>query len=288
MKEEKKYIKFKLSTSVVIIVFIMILSVISIYFLTESIEKDKIEIESNQQKVQESVNKNTIVNDEIEVKENNTEKQEIEKKSNKTKGDNINQDISNNTSSVNDKYDEITQKIDLNEKEIFVVTDVEKNEGKYTLKGRVYTDYTLTKSEYDDAKETGKITINGVKYTVNKDEDGEGLTLFAKKDYLEYHISKDNNGKYVLMSGTQQGNCYKATEIYKKIVVDGNTKCVHINYNGSIDKEEVLKDTTVKDYFKDFKNITEDNTEPGELLPNYNFEFKNGKCTKVTIRTIYI
>ena len=70
MKEEKKYIKFKLSTSVVIIVFIMILSVISIYFLTESIEKDKIEIESNQQSIQESTNKRETKNDKIEVKEN--------------------------------------------------------------------------------------------------------------------------------------------------------------------------------------------------------------------------
>ena len=74
----------------------------------------------------------------------------------------------------------------------------------------------------------------------------------------------------------------------KKIVIDGNTKCVHTNYNGSIDEEEVLKDTTVKDYFIDFKNINVNNTEPGELLPNYNFEFENGKCTKVTIRTIFI
>ena len=86
MKEEKKYIRIKLSTSVVLIVLIMILSVISIFVLTESIEKDKLEIENSKQKVQESVNKNTIVNDEIVDKENNTEKQESQKKSNKTKG----------------------------------------------------------------------------------------------------------------------------------------------------------------------------------------------------------
>lgn len=85
MNKEKKLIKIKLSVSVIIIVIIMVLSVISIYFLTESIEKDKLEIESNQQKVQESIN-NTIVNDEIEVKENNTEKQEIQRKTNKAKG----------------------------------------------------------------------------------------------------------------------------------------------------------------------------------------------------------
>ena len=64
-----------------------------------------------------------------------------------------------------------------------MVTDVKKNAEKYTLKGRVYTNYTLTKSEYDDAKNTGKININGKKYKVKKDEDGEGLSIYAQKEY---------------------------------------------------------------------------------------------------------
>lgn len=276
--EGKEPIKVRLSTVILLIIILVLVGGIVYFFIQNNdLQKTKGEntkqIEALQTQVKEFENKVTETQD----SETNT-----------IVNTNTNQDISNNTSSVNDKYEEITKKMNLKDKEIFVVTDVERNEGKYTLKGRVYTNYTLTKSEYDDAKNTGKIIINGVKYTVNKDENGEGLTLYAKKDYMEYHISKDGNGKYVLMSETQQGNCYKATENYKKIVVDGNTKCVHTNYNGSIDEEEVLKDTTVKDYFIDFKNINVNNTEPGELLPNYNFEFVNGKCTKVTIRTIFI
>ncbi len=276
--EGKEPIKVKLST-VILLIIILILAGGMVYFV----------IQNNKLKKSKGDNTNQIEALQTQVKEAENKVTEIqESETNTIVNTNTNKDKSTNTSSVKDKYDEITKKIDLNEKEIFVVTDVEKNDGKYTLKGRIYTDYTLTKSEYDDAKNTGKITINGVKYTVNKDEEGEGLTLYAKKDYLEYHIGKDDNGKYVLTSSTQQAICYKATEIYKKIVVDENTKCVHTNYNGSIDEEEVLKDTTVKDYFKDFKNINENNLEPGELLPNYNFEFENGKCTKVTIRTIFI
>lgn len=139
-----------------------------------------------------------------------------------------------NQNNKTDKYKEITKKLDLNDKnfeEIFVVTDVEKNNGKYTLKGRVYKGYADS--------------IN------------------------------------------QQGISFKTTDNYKKITVEEDTRCVYTNYNGSIDEEEVIKDTTAKNYFKDFKSITE-NPKPGELFPNYNFEFKNGKCTKITIKTIYI
>lgn len=199
---------------------------------------------------------------------------------------------SKNENNKTDKYKEITKKLDLNDEnfeEIFVVTDVEKNNGKYTLKGRVYTKYKLTKSEYNAAKNTGKIIINGKEYKVKKQngDDDDVLRLYSQnKQSLQYIIKKDD-GEYVLESETQQGNCYKATNNYKKITVEENTKCLHTNYNGSIDEEEVIEDTTVKEYFKNFKSITE-NTESGELLPNYNFEFKNGKCTKITIKTIFI
>ena len=198
--------------------------------------------------------------------------------------------VNKNGNNKNDKYKEITKKLDLNDenfKEIFVITDVEKNGGKYTLKGRVYTKYILTKSEYNAAKNTGKIIINGKEYKVKKQNGDDVFSLYSKnKQSLQYFIKKVD-GEYILESETQQGFCYKATNNYKKITIDGNTKCVHTNYNGSIDEEKVIEDTTVKNYFKNFKSITE-NTEPGELLPNYNFEFKNGKCTKIIIKTIYI
>ena len=277
----KEPVKVRLSTVILLIIILILVGGI-VYFVIQyndlqktkgekinQIEALQTQVKELENRVIESQNSETNI-----IVDTNTSTSQV--------------DNTSNTNNTTDKYEEITKKLELNEDDIFVVTDVEKNAEKYTLKGRVYTNYTLTKKEYDDAKNTGKITINRKKYIVKKDEDGEELNLYAQKDYWEYHIGEDDNGKYVLMSDTQQGNCYKATEIYKKIVVDGNTKCVHMNYNGSTDEEEVLKDTTVKDYFKDFKNITEGNMEPGELLPNYNFEFKNGKCTKVTIRTIFI
>ncbi len=202
----------------------------------------------------------------------------------------VNKNGNNKNDNKTDKYKEITKKLDLNDEnfeEIFVVTDVEKNGGKYTLKGRVYTKYILTKSEYNAAKNTGKIIINGKEYKVEKQNGDDVFSLYSKnKQSLQYFIKKVD-GEYILESETQQGICYKATNNYKKITIEENTKCVHTNYNGSIDEEEVIEDTTVKKYFKNFKSITE-NIEPGELLPNYNFEFKNGKCTKITIKTIYI
>ena len=106
------------------------------------------------------------------------------------------------------------------------------------------------------------------------------MKLHAQND--EY-IIVEYNGKYVLQSETQDGTCYKATNDYKKIIVEENVKCIHTNYNGSIDEEEILEDTTVKNYFKNFKSITTECRV--ESLPNYNFQFENGKCIKITIKT---
>lgn len=69
MKESKKTIKISLSLSVIVIIIIMVLSVITIYFLTESLEKEKLRIE-NSQNVREKNNENIIKED---IKEKNKE-----------------------------------------------------------------------------------------------------------------------------------------------------------------------------------------------------------------------
>ena len=221
-----------------------------------------------------NTNNDTNTNTNTNTNNNNSTKTETKSSSNETS--------KTNTKST-DKYKEIVKKIDLKGEDKFVVTDVEKSNGKYILKGRVYTEYKLTKSEYNNAKNTGKITINGKKYSVKKDEEyGDSLEAKAKDDDITYHITDE----YILMSETQVSTCYKATDDFRKITIDENTRCVYSNYNGSIGETEVIKDTTAKNFFKDFEKITSECRS--ESLANYNFEFKDGKCVKVTIKTNWI
>ena len=79
MKDNKKIIKVNLNTSVMIIVFIMFLSIITIFFLTESLEKEKERIE-NSKNVEQTINEFEIKN-----QENTTKKEKNNKKESKTK-----------------------------------------------------------------------------------------------------------------------------------------------------------------------------------------------------------
>ena len=277
-KKEPK--KIRLSTAILCLIVLVLIGGI-IYFA----------IQNNNLKKTNGETENQIGEFQTQVKEleNKVEQQQnVEVNSSKDTNTSLNQ-----VADKSDKYKLITKKLDLKkDEEIFVVTDVENNEGKCTLKGRIYTEYTITKNEYNDAKNTGEMTINGKEYTVKKEEDSEALELYDKSDkseYYKYVISfREDKGTYVLRSDGQIDICYKATNDYRKIIVEDNVRCLHISYNGSADIDEIIEDTTVKEYFKDFKNITEKNIEPGELLPNYDFEFKNGKCTEIKIKTIFI
>lgn len=294
--EGKEPIKIRLSTTVLcIIIAILIGGIVYLAVLNNNIQKTKGETENQignlQTQVKELENKveqqqNVEVNT---INDKNTNLNQVT--DNNTSNTSLNQATDNDTNKISDKYKVITKKLNLNDEEIFVVTDVEKNEGKYTLKGRIYKEYTLSKNEYNVAKNTGKITLNGKEYTAKKEKDSEVLELYDindKSEYYKYIISYRDDKGYVLNSPGQVDVCYRATNDYRKITVEENIRCEHTNYNGSTDEEKVLKDTTVSNYFRNFKSITEKNTEPSELLPDYNFEFKNGKCIKITIRTIFI
>lgn len=288
--EGKEPIKIRLSTTILCLIILVLIGGI-VYFVIQNntIQKSKGETENQigvlQTQVKELENKvvqqqNVEVNSTIDT---NTSLNQVT--DNNTSNTSLNQVTDNKPSNINDKYKVITKKLDLNDEERFVVTDVEKNEGKYTLKGRIYKEYTLTKYEYNDAKNTGNITINGKEYKVKKEKDSEALELYDKNDkseYYKYVISfREDKGTYVLKSDAQVDGCYKATNNYRKITVEENIRCVHTN--SGVGDEEVIEDTTIKKYFKNFKNITEECRE--YLLPNYNFEFENGKCIKITIKT---
>ena len=82
MKEENKPIKIRLSFSVIIIVIIMILSVVNIYFLTESLEEEKIRME-NKRYIQEQTNSIETKIDEKEETKEETKENKKENKANK-------------------------------------------------------------------------------------------------------------------------------------------------------------------------------------------------------------
>lgn len=154
MKDNKKIIKVNLNASVMIIVFIMFLSIITIFFLTESLEKEKERIE-NSRNVEQTINEFEIKN-----QENTTKKEKNNKKESKT----------NNTGIKMIQFDEYFYKIEDVALESIKCENI-KN----------YKDF-----EYD-LDDDGKKDIVTVVHKAVKQEDGIGGTY--EQDQYEFKIN---------------------------------------------------------------------------------------------------
>lgn len=169
-------------------------------------------------------------------------------------------------------YSDISSK--LKGKEVFYVTDVVDNsdfDNTYTLKGVIYDETTITKSELNKYLKEKKVEVDGQKYEIKKNEDGYYSLIDSKYDSECYWIKKKNNNTYTLESTTEFPTVYKLTNKYKEITVSGNLKCEY---------GETQEKTTVKKYFKNFKDRDPiDSTNPDGVF-TFNFN-KNGNCTKI-------
>ena len=190
--------------------------------------------------------------------------------------------VANN--SIPNKYTEITSK--LSDDDIFYVTNANKNnDGSYTLNGVLYTKFTLSKSELENAANNGtykyynQYGINPlyVNYIVKKNYkesdsdikyDYAFIGKFKDEDRLAFVALKKDTNTYYIKNTTEYNDEWKLTNNYKKITISGD-----------IEVENDYDSFKVKNYFNDFKEKTaSEDSHPGNC---FTFEFKNGKCSKV-------
>lgn len=185
-----------------------------------------------------------------------------------------NDDESSNSSSNN--YEEI--KDNLKNLDVLYVTNVSKKGNKYTLEGVIYSQYTITNSDYEKIIEDGKMEVNDKEFTVKKDSDSENYGLYEEdKDSPSYIIKEKNSRNYYLEANAQIKNVWKLTDEYKKITVDGDVE---------VENDYSEESSTVKDTFKDFEvKEAEETTNP---TPSYTFSFEDGECVKVIEATTSI
>lgn len=271
---EKQPIKIRLSTALFIIALIVIAVMgYYIYTLKNNTTEGKInnvqsskedELQNKIEELEEKLNDTTI--------EQNTTDKEFDKveESNTIKNASVTANVSKD-----DKYTEI--KSNLGENELFYITEAIKNSNNtYTLKGVLYDEYTLTKSELDKCVKSGKITICGEKYNIKpKSKNEYSITIDNKRNEEYLSVKKRNDDTYYLESGTEFSTVYKLTNTYKQITVESNLKCEYLDEYG----QESIK-TTVNKFFKDFKyREPVDTTNPSGV---FELNLKNGKCTGIS------
>ena len=286
----------KKSYSVGLPTFLLFIALIAIgvmgYFLFNiSKEKDNAVSEANNLKSQVDEMKNTVYDMQTQLDsysktitsknsssvENSTDDETSSDDKNTTDGQNStgdkNSTTENQSTSSQKEYANIENKLS-NNGGLFI-TDIEENDDKYTLKGVVYSQYTLTKNELNEVIADGKLKLNNTNYTIKKDESDDEIKYLllnpnsANNDAL-YEIRKKDSNTYYITALAQISDVWELTGLYKQITIDKNTK-VESDYSGTI--------VSASEEFENFKKKTpEETTNPS---PIYNFEFKNGECTKL-------
>ena len=177
-----------------------------------------------------------------------------------------------NTINNNKRYSEITD--NLGENNAFYVTEAINNGSSYTLKGAIYTKYTLTKDEVEEIFRKGTMEINHgdkvEKYNVKKIEDVYYL-YEQKNNNQSYMIEKKDDNIYFIKRLAQMSDVWKLTNEQREITVDANIMVENGYSEMSI--------SNAKEYFKDFKK--REAIENDYPTTSFNFEFKDGKCIKI-------
>lgn len=187
---------------------------------------------------------------------------------------------SSNKTSNSNKYTKITDELD-DMDVLFVTSSTKNDDNTYTLKGVLYTEYTLTKDEVDKCIKDKKMTVAGEEYIVTqyyntekyilyKDYSGEDIKFDDIPVAYTFKVKDSDSNLYYLERNSQIKETWKLTDDYKEITLDKD-----ITVEDSLTGEE----STVEEVFGDFKKLSpKDTTSP---YPAYTFEFKNGKCVKV-------
>ena len=175
-----------------------------------------------------------------------------------------------NVTVSNDKGQLITE--ELSGMDVLYVTDAIKKDDYYTLKGVIYTAYTLTDQEVSDMVKNGTYTVNNTTYTVKYNKEDNSYGLYEKNNKYSLYKMIKVGSYYYMESQAEIGNTWKKTNVHKEIVVSSNTP-VTIGYDTS------SRYKTADDVFKNFKSPTTipDTTNP-PFYYSFKFTFKDGKC----------
>lgn len=200
------------------------------------------------------------------------EQNTTEIKNEEVKGESNDSQIEQNTEE-NNKYSVISD--NLKEKDVLFVTNVIKREDSYTLRGVIYTEYTLSKDELQQVVNKGVIEIEGEEYNIVKNEQYGEYELYLKgEEDARYKIKSKGNGIYYLETQAQISTNWELTNEYKEITLSKDVKCSML-----FDAEG--KYNTVDDVFNGLAETEPKETKNPERKRAFIFKFENGKCIEV-------
>lgn len=277
--EQKKSIKMSLSTFLLLLAILIIIVMgffIYKFYNDKTIAEKEVANSNNQiSNLQDNVNKLQETIDNVSNTINNSQNNNIESNVNKVQEttNNSSNSINKNESNSSNKYTEITN--DLQGLDVLYVTNAIKNNNSYTLKGVIYTQYTLSDNELKQIIDKGHMKINNTNYEIKKIENSNEYALYdANDEYPVFKIKESSSRCYYLEAQAQISDVWKLTNEYKEITIPCDEKCRVL-----FDYEE--KYNNVEDVFKNFKETKPIETTNPDSEKTFTFKFENGKCVEV-------
>ena len=173
------------------------------------------------------------------------------------------------------EYIELTSNDFKNGEKLFITDITSEEEGKYTVKGIIYEEYTVTKDEYNKIKKGTAVNIFDIEYTKDQIQSNNLKLKSTNENAYDLYITYSSKyKKYIVKDRTTDYSVYKSTDKYVKLVVDDDLDFVE-EKNGKTNK------TTVKDVEGSHKNLSEPENTIKVNISTLTFN-KKGICTKIT------
>ena len=169
-------------------------------------------------------------------------------------------------------YKEITEPLD-DIDVLYVTKMIDNNDETYTLRGVLYTQYTVSNEELNKLVKRGAMDIEGIVYDI-KEESNNEYGLYSKDvDYPVYKFKQKDSNNYYLEAQAQIMDVWKLTEDYREITISKDTKCEMVF------DEELYQ--TIEDVYQVFEESEPIDTTNPRTSNSFTFEFEDGKCVTV-------
>lgn len=192
-----------------------------------------------------------------------------------TGGDDAASEEVSDSADVGDEYEELT-KSSMSEGDVLFISNIEKADKTYTVKGIMYEPYEVAKDDYTSLRNGKSVEILGTTYTKSQIKNNKLYLKSKDSSAASYYVNYDvSSRKYVLEDAKTNSIVYKSKEKKVKLDVASGTTFV-IDKNGKLETKKI--DSVVDSH----KDLTAPDGETSSInVAQIKFS-QNGTCTKIT------
>lgn len=173
------------------------------------------------------------------------------------------------------EYSELNSSMMNSGERLFIKNIEQSDDGKYEIKGLLYSQYEISKEDYNALREGNTVEVLGKKYKKYQIKSNNLVIKSSEKDAQDLYVKYDTEiKKYVVKESKTDNEIYQSSNKYVKLTVAKGTE-FSIEKNGSTQKKKI------EDVVESHKDVqSPDGSSDSANLCSITFD-KNGNCTKI-------